>query len=1134
MAQAKVAIADVMENTLLDYVQFLEDTQVSLALHGSDLGTIVNLIAGLREGIENALTILVYSQPGDPPLPTILTSSLSPAPPTVPPGGTPAVSIEVVADPLFTVPFGGAQVPSVFIARIQNLGPVEDTFQLTFGPAPLGFLLRSAVPTVRIPAGHTAEIGVCLVPFAPLPAAGTPAPFTTTASSVATPAVTDSEPEAFSVPSVEAVAIDFNPPSRTALPGEAFGATIALANVGNVATSAALSLSSTPGLSVTGLATPVPLPPGALAYQNLSVQVPPAALPGDSLHSGVTATFGSPAMRSKASLSVAVSASADRCPVDGAIAAEEIGRMGLATKLSQVGLDIVELRADPASDVLRSRLLGNLSNLIAQMNATFLSAFPAPLTASGSAIAAASPAGIPALLDTLSAHLCNLKAALEAARTDDFSIAIDPNSAVNLPGSSTTIRVFVLNSSPNRRSFQLSLSGVPAGVTAASTSPRSRSPRGVQQRLLRRAAGPGHDRRSAGRPHRVRLHRHGEPARLPALLTLRERADDGARRDHRDPGGPRHAGVRGSGRGRDPVDPAVERAQPDADGPRESLRIRNASGAVVRDVGIAGSANLAVGAAILTVNLTAQNTTGLAVGLHTFEVTLLNTAFQPIPGGVASGPFLIGAPFSARLSVSPEVVLPGNATVTTTLTLDRDAIPTPVSTLRGHVEIPGGPATSLALNGTLAYVCASTQGSVVDVSDPENPQVVGSFGAAELTGGYQSVGCSMFNGNLLVVFDDPNPARPMGLAVYGLSDPLAPALVSNTPFNKKIGGAPLTFTGSFGLGFTNIYLFNVFSRFIFEQHGDLLSLNLSNLSAPTLAGNLFPSGHAVYGGDNLIFGHALANAQTGLLATTTSTGGAPEVGQGRLLPVSLASPGAPSPLPAVPVPGTRLLTGLAVQGTRALVSGDTLGLLNGDSGFTGKLTLSAFDLTTPSAPTLTSTLVTALTDREGGTIVPLGGDRFALGAARTIGGQNVLALVDASNPSALRVVPYDVAAVIQPQATSGNLPVRRQRAGPLDLRDRHGDRTAGHGPRPGAEEHRRHARPRLLQPGSDADRARAPTSTPSSGCSRRSRRSPGRSRSRTSSLASRGRWRSAAKWTSRWRRSAPGRSTSDRSRSRAT
>ena len=47
----------------------------------------------------------------------------------------PAVIVRVDPDPLFTVPFAGAQVPSAFRAVIRNLGPT-DTFALTFPTVP--------------------------------------------------------------------------------------------------------------------------------------------------------------------------------------------------------------------------------------------------------------------------------------------------------------------------------------------------------------------------------------------------------------------------------------------------------------------------------------------------------------------------------------------------------------------------------------------------------------------------------------------------------------------------------------------------------------------------------------------------------------------------------------------------------------------------------------------------------------------------------------------------------------------------------------------------------------------------------------------------------------------------------------
>ena len=86
--------------------------------------------------------------------------------------------LQVVPDDFFTLPINGAELPSVFKAQIQNLGPDEDTFALNFSQVPSGFTIQSSVPTLTLPAGVTGEIGICVIPDGPLGMVGDPASFT--------------------------------------------------------------------------------------------------------------------------------------------------------------------------------------------------------------------------------------------------------------------------------------------------------------------------------------------------------------------------------------------------------------------------------------------------------------------------------------------------------------------------------------------------------------------------------------------------------------------------------------------------------------------------------------------------------------------------------------------------------------------------------------------------------------------------------------------------------------------------------------------------------------------------------------------------------------------------------------------
>src|SRR5262249_22281394 len=131
------------------------------------------------------------------------------------------------------------------------------------------------------------------------------------------------------------------------------------------------------------------------------------------------------------------------------------------------------------------------------------------------------------------------------------------------------------------------------------------------------------------------------------------------------------------------------------------------------------------------------------------------TPFGDIPGAAGRGTLFVGAPLAATMAVQPDVAGAGERTVQTTLTLVRDTVPNPTATVHGAVQTEGGGARGVAVNGTTAYVCGLTGGTVVDVADEANPTAVGTFGPWDPNPAitFSAVSCSILNGRLIVGFD---------------------------------------------------------------------------------------------------------------------------------------------------------------------------------------------------------------------------------------------------------------------------------------------------------------------------------------------------------------------------------------------
>ena len=99
------------------------------------------------------------------------------------------MNLAINLDQYFTAPTtNGTEVPTIFVANIQNTGPATDTFNLTFGSVP-GYQVESSLNSVTIPPGQTAQVGVCLVPTGPTAPATT---FTANVGSATNKSVTSS------------------------------------------------------------------------------------------------------------------------------------------------------------------------------------------------------------------------------------------------------------------------------------------------------------------------------------------------------------------------------------------------------------------------------------------------------------------------------------------------------------------------------------------------------------------------------------------------------------------------------------------------------------------------------------------------------------------------------------------------------------------------------------------------------------------------------------------------------------------------------------------------------------------------------------------------------------------------------
>ena len=288
----------------------------------------------------------------------------------------PGITLSVQSpDPLFTVPFDGAQVPTAFSApSIANTGPANaDTYNVSVSNLPAGFTLLDSGTSVTVPAGQNGILGVYLQPTSgqPSPPMGTQLSFTVTATSTTNAAITQTQTETFTVPAIDAVTVTASPATVATTPGVPVSDTITLTNVGNVTeNNITLTPTSTTGLMVTTPA-PVTLAPGQSTTASITL-TPGASTPLNSLlQATLTATYGPSATPLTQTLTILVQVvvpGADAI-ANASVVAANLGNTDLANRLSDLSTDLTNLVQDPTSAVYNGQATAAIASLAGQVAA---------------------------------------------------------------------------------------------------------------------------------------------------------------------------------------------------------------------------------------------------------------------------------------------------------------------------------------------------------------------------------------------------------------------------------------------------------------------------------------------------------------------------------------------------------------------------------------------------------------------------------------------------------------------------------------------------------------------------------------------------------------------------------------------
>jgi hypothetical protein len=578
---------------------------------------------------------------------------------------TPGETLNVVTDPVLSVPVNGAELPTAFQVHIHNNGPAPVTENLNFGNVPSGFTLLSSTTSVTIPAGQTGIVGVYLQPNnGQVPPVGTSASFTVTATNAGNPLDVQQFNEPFTIPAVHAINLFSDPGGVNALPGIGNTATLTIANVGNVSETVTLSSTSSAGLTVGSLQT-VTVAPGQTATETVSLTPAAGTALNTNLEATLTATFGPANAPLTQTLEVPVLVDAPGAQAIGSasVSAGQVSEGNLAAQLANLTTDLTNLAENTASAVFKSQVLSDLAAVAALLPADpFLAQFAAGVTTDRTEIAnAVTPGDFQTAFNDLAATMTSVSNVLGEEAASGFSASLSPNSALALPTTPSQVSLVLHNAGTATTTYDISISGLPANVTA-SFNPKVTV---LSDQILggfSQAGVPITLTETGGSlfptSFTVTVTPEGAPdiaQSFTGTLTVRPTFVDVTSVTANPTVAPQGT----------PVDVTAHllnsiNKQQQA---LISYTVTDTTGKVVF-TSTPQSLTLNVVSLLSTVDLGSFPTTGLANGVYTATVTI--TQGNLIPGGKGTGTVLVGTAVSATLTTAPTTLPPGNGTVTST------------------------------------------------------------------------------------------------------------------------------------------------------------------------------------------------------------------------------------------------------------------------------------------------------------------------------------------------------------------------------------------------------------------------------------------------------------------------------------
>ena len=944
---------------------------------------------------------------------------ISPAPlaelSNLPDEGNP-FTVGIVPDPLYHILHNGTEVRSVFRLGIKNYTGTAQTYQIDLSGIAAGFEGETSVATITVPAGETAEVGVALRPVGTLPAPGGDASFQVSVTPIGDPGSVTIKQVPFIVPAIYGLSLTALPSALRTSVARPVTVELTVTSTGNVVQNVDFDAELAAGLSLSGL-DDIVLNPGETVTRTVTLTPEPDRPVGSELGVNIVANFGAQ-LPSYLSIPLRVVDPLAESVALASVAARDSGNFDLSSRLDDLGIALTNLVQDPDDPIFRDQALNNLDSIVTQMVIDpDLDDFVGPLTAARTELeTAATPTEVQDAIESISMALDGFALTIAAIGRHDVTVQLNPNSRVAVPLTPQAFDVVLHNVGSQTTTYDLSLGGVPPDVDSQlSQSSITLAPNEI-------------------RTITVTLTQTSATNLAAFGFTVEATFTDGIAITRSVPGSitPRNEAV-------SVVDVTVvppfgdpgdlvsisTRLLNSVNQEQEALvtyRVLDSNGVEVIPPSTPEPVSLTVVTSLAFVELGTLDTSGLALGQYSIEVTVTDLLGSPLSGAVGTGTLLIGSPVSANIESTPESLPPGTSTITNSLEIG-STVPL-VDPLRLVSGAAAGGASDAIRYGDYVYVATASGIQVLDIAGPNllNPLIVGFVGPSTFK--------LQIHGDMLVAVRGGNSSR---LDLYSLADPANPVALGTT------GEIPYGSASSMVVTDTHVFIVNINTIFwlgsndLFDHNGSVIAINIENPAAPFFDGDAITNRGTPQGRDGIDDGVLFNDNGTSndglkviggidqsggnqntwdvkqvspsiLLVTGSSvTGTDTQTGVGLVRVIDISDPRNIRLLRDLEIPGTVHAFGLAIDGDTAFVTATEGGFsdFTANFPFTGRIVLATLDISDPADPQLIHTQ--KMEDPAAGVTFPLslGNGLFSFGSNGPDGNSSTLYIVDASDPTQL-------------------------------------------------------------------------------------------------------------------------------------